>query len=785
MLRRLLPAVLPALALLSACEEIVEPPTIPEPTPWEEPPVAPYAEPVPIDVSSWWLGFLADGSPDVIREALEDGTFVLPDDDGYDADGTYWLPEPPGDNGHFGPFGQSLPYWAVSSVRLDAGEHVFGRSARTYNAFVGSTPQTGYVYADRRHRVPFVARTDDSRVALRCAPGRDIEIELWSTDDEVFWNLSDRTTADLELGLEEDHWLGLPLLNLTERPLTNLVVRVIENDDFAAWEDVQPGIAPGAVTQIPLWLDQKRVPADAEDVLTAIVRVSSPDLEWSYEREVEFTGARDPASSNWKTFRSEIDGSVQRFGLLRPSDYDPDRDDYGMVLSVHGAGVQARGQTASYSAKDWAFIVAPTNRHEFGFDWEEWGRFNALQTLDHSMERWAIDPTKVYLTGHSMGGHGTWHIGTTTPGRFATLMPSAGWESFYTYPPGRTATRPSGAIARARAHSDTRQFMTNLSRRGVGIVHGTNDESVPFSEGEAMLVRAEEVTDDVWHHWQEGAGHWWDANGDEGGADCVDWEPGFEWMREHSLDPLELDFDFTSPIASYAPDHSYITFESSLDDNANLQAVSSVDGDTVTLTTTNVRSMTLDGEGLTSVGVATVVVDGESMAVQDAPMWVGPNSGKTHDVHGPYNQVFRRPFCFVFPDGANAGADAAAMFSSYYAILGNGHACGIPASAVTDEVRANRNLIWVTVDPDTVNAPLAFDWGGDTLSAPSGDYGGAMQFVFPDGDRLGAVLTAVPGQESSLTRMIPFSSRNGMPDFIAWQGSSLSVAANFDADWEL
>jgi S-formylglutathione hydrolase FrmB len=30
------------------------------------------------------------------------------------------------------------------------------------------------------------------------------------------------------------------------------------------------------------------------------------------------------------------------------------------------------------------------------------------------------------LTGHSMGGHGTWHLGVHDAGRFAVIGPSAG-----------------------------------------------------------------------------------------------------------------------------------------------------------------------------------------------------------------------------------------------------------------------------------------------------------------------------------------------------------------------
>ena len=35
------------------------------------------------------------------------------------------------------------------------------------------------------------------------------------------------------------------------------------------------------------------------------------------------------------------------------------------------------------------------------------------------------------ISGHSMGGHGTWNIGVQFPGTFAALGPSAGWISFW------------------------------------------------------------------------------------------------------------------------------------------------------------------------------------------------------------------------------------------------------------------------------------------------------------------------------------------------------------------
>ncbi len=75
-----------------------------------------------------------------------------------------------------------------------------------------------------------------------------------------------------------------------------------------------------------------------------------------------------------------MDSSVQYYGLLPPSNFDPARE-YGLILSLHGAGVEAIGQASAYRPKDWAYVVAPTNRRPFGFDWQDWGQRDMLEVL--------------------------------------------------------------------------------------------------------------------------------------------------------------------------------------------------------------------------------------------------------------------------------------------------------------------------------------------------------------------------------------------------------------------
>ena len=146
-----------------------------------------------------------------------------------------------------------------------------------------------------------------------------------------------------------------------------------------------------------------------------------------YRLEID-VGVTAATSNHRQTFRSAMDLSTQYYGVVPPSE-EATQSGHGVVLSLHGASVEAMNQANSYRSKSWGYIVAPTNRRPFGFDWQSWGRLDALESLADAKLRYGIDPTRVYLTGHSMGGHGTWHLGVHHPGLFAVLGPSAGWSS--------------------------------------------------------------------------------------------------------------------------------------------------------------------------------------------------------------------------------------------------------------------------------------------------------------------------------------------------------------------
>ena len=200
-----------------------------------------------------------------------------------------------------------------------------------------------------------------------------------------------------------------------------------------------------------------------------------------------------------------------------------------LFLSLHGAGVQGKRQAECYEPKDWGVVVAPTNRRPFGFDWEDWGRLDALEVLHEAEERFGTDPRRTYLTGHSMGGHGTWNLGVHRPDRFAAIAPSAGWRDFWAYGGAGEWEDPSAVeqmLARAANSSRTLLMERNLLHGGVYVLHGDADRTVSVDQARFMRGRLAEFHPNWAYYERPGAGHWW-------GNQCMDWPPLFEFLRQN------------------------------------------------------------------------------------------------------------------------------------------------------------------------------------------------------------------------------------------------------------
>jgi len=96
----------------------------------------------------------------------------------------------------------------------------------------------------------------------------------------------------------------------------------------------------------------------------------------------------------------------------------------------------------------------------------------AVAALQQTMREFHVDPTRVYLTGLSMGGHGTWYIAYRHPEMFAAVVPICGWIRDF------AAFRGSAPVV----PGDSAQVMTLLAQRlgkvPIWIFHGEVDQVV-------------------------------------------------------------------------------------------------------------------------------------------------------------------------------------------------------------------------------------------------------------------------------------------------------------------
>lgn len=173
-----------------------------------------------------------------------------------------------------------------------------------------------------------------------------------------------------------------------------------------------------------------------------------------------------------KRLETTVDRSYQlRYLLQRPSEADRPLP---LVIFLHGAGergddldlVTAHGPARQAAeGRDLPFLLAAPQCP--ADSWWSWQAEAVIALLDRLLAEEPVDPDRVYLTGLSMGGYGTWDIGGRFTERFAALVPICGGGPFW-------AARRLASIP-------------------VWAFHNADDPVVPVSQTERMISALEEA----------------------------------------------------------------------------------------------------------------------------------------------------------------------------------------------------------------------------------------------------------------------------------------------------
>jgi predicted peptidase len=154
--------------------------------------------------------------------------------------------------------------------------------------------------------------------------------------------------------------------------------------------------------------------------------------------------------------------------LYLPKDYSESDKDFPLVLFLHGAGergtdlekVKVHGLPKLINeGQEFPFIVVSPQCPENMF----WNTDILSALLDEIEENYRVDKNRIYVTGLSMGGHGTWSLAIAQPNRFAAIAPVCGWSV------------PSVACT--------------IKDIPIWVFHGAKDVVVPISASEVMVER--------------------------------------------------------------------------------------------------------------------------------------------------------------------------------------------------------------------------------------------------------------------------------------------------------
>ena len=178
---------------------------------------------------------------------------------------------------------------------------------------------------------------------------------------------------------------------------------------------------------------------------------------------------------------SDIDCSLQPYSLHIPSAYDR-AIEWPLLVSLHGHGWFRPFQGHPAPGHSGVFCVAPHGRG--ATDYKDLGEDDVLHAIESVLLDYNISRDRVYLTGSSMGGTGTWHLGVLYADRFAGLAPIVGNADFQAWTQRWGWNQPfEGRLDALRdwlQESQTaRAYAVNLLHLPTYVIHGSADTVVP------------------------------------------------------------------------------------------------------------------------------------------------------------------------------------------------------------------------------------------------------------------------------------------------------------------
>lgn len=394
------------------------------------------------------------------------------------------------------------------------------------------------------------------------------------------------------------------------------------------------------------------------------------------ERELDpFEGRTGPMR---RALRSTIDGDYSELGVYVPPWYRASATrKYPLVVGLHGLNGFSMGVMRWLFGGDdpkrdqgWedrhvgtlpnadAFVITP-----FGHGntlYRELGETDIMHAVEWAMRRYPIDPTRVTITGMSMGGIGSAAIPLHRPHVFAAAEPLCGYHSYLIR--GDVAGRSLRPWERYLAEERSNVLWAeNGEHLPLFIVHGTQD--LPEENSGVLIERYEKLKFSVKHEHPEAGHNVWQQTYED--------LKGLNWLlnRRVDLHPSHVRFRTTRTRWSTS---AWVSVDELATESGwgDVDARAHAKTKSLTATTSGVAQMTF-ARDLFGTSPVTVTVDGQRLTFDEGEALVLARGGSTwrkgalehaglykHGaVTGPIRDVFAEPILFVYGDGDEARAN--------------------------------------------------------------------------------------------------------------------------------
>ena len=175
-------------------------------------------------------------------------------------------------------------------------------------------------------------------------------------------------------------------------------------------------------------------------------------------------------SDSQKKFSFNITFQMEYLLFLPESYAQSNNQKFPLIFFLHGAGergsdldsVKRHGIPKIVETNpDFPFIAVSPQCPEDSWWTSELHTINGL--IEEIVEKYQVDTSRIYLTGLSMGGFGTWSLASMYPERFAAIAPVCG----------------GGEVS---------QILRSLAEMPIWTFHGQKDDVIPFSRSEEIVV---------------------------------------------------------------------------------------------------------------------------------------------------------------------------------------------------------------------------------------------------------------------------------------------------------